>query len=215
MTYPQGPHGQGLPGQPGYPQQPAYPQGYPAQPGYQQGYPQAGGYAGANPGGFPPAPLPPGSTGGVGGVIAGVLAIMGGVLHGGFGSMTLFNSLTKEPDSFTTRSSSHIGDVFLSMSVIGGLLILAGGFMLLTRKPASRWLIGVGCVPIFVFGLGAFLAANADGSSVVGVITLPIVIFSVATVVFTFLPSTTRWIRAKRTPVAPQYFPQYPPPYQG
>ncbi len=174
------------------------------------------GIPGAYPGGFPPAPQAPASTGGVGGVIAGVLAIMGGLLHGCLGAMALVESLTKEPDSFTTRSSSHIGDVFLSMSVIGGLLILAGGFMLLARKPASRWLIGVGCVPIFAFGLGAFLGANADGDSTIGaVITLPIVIFSVATVVLIFLPSTTRWIRAQRTPVAPQYFPQYLPPYQG
>jgi hypothetical protein len=211
MTYPQGPYGQGFPGQPGYPQQPGYPPGYPAQPVYQQGYPPQVGY----PGGFPPGREPPASSGGVGGVIAGVLSIMGGLLHGGMGSLTLVDSLTKKPDPFTTRSSSHVGDWFLSMSVIGGLLILAGGFMLLSRKPASRWLIGVGCVPIFAFGLGAFLAANADGSGVVGVVALPIVIFSVATVVLTFLPSTTRWIRAKRNLIAPQYFPQYPPPHQG
>ena len=110
--------------------------------------------------------------------------------------------------------SSHVGHLFLAMSVVGGLLILVGGFMLLSRKPASRWLIGIGCVPIFAFGLGAFLAANADGAGPVGVIALPIVIFSVATVVLTFLPSTTRWMHAKRNLTAPQYFPQYPP-YQG
>jgi len=207
MTYPQGPYGQGFPGQqPGYQQQPGYPQAYPAQPAYQQGYPQ--------PGGYPPAPVPPPSTGGVGGVIAGVLSIMGGLLHGCLGAVTLVESLTKKPDPFTTRSSSHLGDWFLAMSVIGGLLILAGGFMLLSRKPASRWLIAVGCVPIFVFGLGAFLAANADGAGVVGVIALPIVIFSVATVVLTFLPSTNRWIHAKRNLIAPQPYPYYPP-YQG
>ncbi|WP_285030354.1 hypothetical protein [Mycolicibacterium sp. lyk4-40-TYG-92] len=205
MNHPQGPYGQGFPGQPGYPQ------GYPAQPGYQQGYLQPGGF----PGGYPATPEPPASTGGVGGVIAGVLAVMGGLLHGCLGAMALVESLTKKPDPFTTRSTSHVGDLFLSMSVIGGLLILAGGFMLLSRKPASRWLIGVGCVPIFAFGLGAFLAANADGSGVVGVIALPIVIFSVATVVLTFLPSTSRWIRAKGNPVAPQPYPYYPPPYQG
>ena len=214
MTYPQGPYGQGFPGQPGYPQQLGYPPGYPAQPAYQQGYPQPGAYPGGHPGSFPPAPLPPASTGGVGGVIAGVLSIMGGLLHGCLGAMALVESLTKEPGPFTTRSSSHVGHLFLAMSVVGGLLILVGGFMLLSRKPASRWLIGIGCVPIFAFGLGAFLAANADGAGPVGVIALPIVIFSVATVVLTFLPSTTRWMHAKRNLTAPQYFPQYPP-YQG
>ncbi|SEB17395.1 MULTISPECIES: hypothetical protein [unclassified Mycobacterium] len=213
MTYPQGPYGQGYPGQPGYTQQPGYPPGYPAQPVYQQGYPQTGGYPGAYPGGFPPAPVPPASTGGVGGVIAGVLAIMGGLLHGCLGAMALVESLTKEPGPFATRSPAHVGHLFLGISVVGGLLILAGGFMLLSRKPASRWLIGIGCVPIFAFGLGAFLGANADGDSTVGaVITLPIVIFSVATMVLTFLPSTGRWMRAKRNLIAPQPYPYYPPP---
>jgi hypothetical protein len=159
--------------------------------------------------------VPTASTGGVGGVIAAVLAIFGGVLHGGIGSMTLFDSLTKEPNAFGTRSSSRFGDLVLSVSVVGGLLILAGGFLLLARKPAGRWLIAVGCVPIFAFGLMGFLAASADGDGVVGtVIALPVAVFSVVTVVLTFLPSTTRWIRAKRNPVAPQPYP-YHPPYQG
>jgi hypothetical protein len=205
MTYPQGPYGQGFPGQPGYPQQPRYP----AQPVYQQGYPQAGAY----PGGYPPALVPPGSTGGIGGIIAGILAILGGVLHGGFGTVTLFDSLTKKPAPFTTRSSSHFGDLALSVPVVGGLLILAGGFMLLSRKSAGRWLIAVGCVPIFAFNLMAFLATVADGDGAVGVvIALPIAVFSVVTVVLTFLPSTGRWIRAKRNLSAPQPYPYYPPP---
>ena len=100
-------------------------------------------------------------------------------------------------------------------SVVGGLLILVGGFMLVSRKPVSRWLIGVGCVPIFVFGLGAFVAANAADDGVAGgVIALPIAVFSLATAVLTFLPSTSRWIRAKRNLIAPQPYPHYPP-YRG
>ena len=190
MTYPQGPYGQGFPGQPGYPQQSGYPQGYPVQLVYQQGYPQPGAYPGGYPGGFPPAPMPPAPPSGATGGIAGILAILGGVLHGGFGSVTLFDSLTKEPGPFTSRSSSHVGDMFLGMAVIGGLLILVGGFMLLSRKPVSRWLVAVGCVPIVAFGLGALLAASADGFDAAGVIALPILIFSVATFVLTLLPST-------------------------
>lgn len=112
-------------------------------------------------GGFPRTA--PASTGGVGEVIAGVLAIMGGLLHGCLGAMALVGvpyERSRTPSPPAPRTSTTYSDVGHRRSADPGRRLHAAG-----AQAGSRWLIGVGYVPIFAFGLGAFLGANADGDN--------------------------------------------------
>ncbi|OKH84313.1 hypothetical protein EB75_05225 [Mycobacterium sp. ST-F2] len=216
MTYPQGPYGQGFPGQPGPPQQPGYPgypqQGYPPQPVYQQGYPQPGAY----PGGFPPPPTPAAPSGGTA-VTAGVLALLGGLTHffGGSAQALGLSAMMRE-----SATDSGWGSLIAitTLNIISGAFLLAGALTLLMRKPVGRWLITAGCGISILSALinftltpdsiGDYSYSRGIGADMVGVL------FAIATIVLALVPSTTAWIQAKRNPVAPQYFPQYPP-YQG
>ncbi len=214
MTYPQGPYGQGSPGQPGYPQHPGYPQqpGYPAQPGYQQGYPQPGGF----PGGYPP--VPPAAPGGGTAVTAGVLALLGGLTHF-FGGAAQAVGLSAVMQDSGTGSGWGSLIAIVTLNIIGGAFLLPGALTLLLRKRVGRWLIAAGCgisiLSAFINftltpdSIGDYSYARGIGADLVGIL------FAVATIVLAWLPATAAWIQAKRTPVAPQYFPQYPPPYQG
>ena len=208
MTYPQGPYGQGFPGQPGYQQQPGYPQGYPPQPLYQQSYPQQAGY----PGMFPP-PGPPSSPGGGTAITAGVLALLGGLTHffGGLAQALGLSAIMRE-------SAADVGWGSLitvtTLNIIGGALMLAGALALFLRKKAGRWLIASGCgisilsalinITLTPESFGEYSYSRGVGADLVGVF------FAIATIVLALLPSTTAWIQAKRGPVAPQYFPPYP-----
>lgn len=216
MTYPQGPYRQGFPGQPGYPHQPGYPQGYPAQPGYQQGYPQPGAYPGGYPGGFPPPvqPVPP--SGGAA-VTAAVLSILGALANGGMGlsGLSSIARIRGESAAAFPGGTYPLAIMFCASGVLAAVLLLVGATMLLLRKMPGRWLIVTGCVLIIVGTVISYGLHNAiseyEGGPRFGVLGL---LFPILTMVLTLRPSTMAWIHAKRNPVAPQYFPQYPP-HQG
>lgn len=206
MTYPQGPYGQGFPGQPGYQQQPGYPPGYPPQPLYQQGYPPQTGY----PGIFPP-PGPPSSPGGGTAITAAVLAIFGGLLNfvmGLIGFAKIIGMKADSPDTFA-GGSYPLALGFVLLGVAGGLLLLIGAIMLLRRTMVARWLVVGGCSLAFLaamisFGLRSAISEYRGSGSVLNLL------FPILTIVLVLLPSTTAWIQARRGPVAPQYFPPYP-----
>ncbi|MGV0781117.1 hypothetical protein [Mycolicibacterium sp. XJ775] len=210
MTYPNGPYGQGLPGQPGYPQQPGYPPpqpGYPQQPGYPPpGYPQ-------QPYGMPPsAPVPPS---GVTGIIAGVLAGLGGLANvvGGlfmaFGLSILIGETSDAAGSAWTPLVAITG-----LNIVAGVLLLIGTVTLLLRKMIGRWLVAAGCsasILSTLINLTWTPSAIADYEYDRGVAAdLVGVIFPIATLVLVLLPSTAAWIRAKQNPIAPQPYPPYP-----
>lgn len=135
MTYPQHPgRPQGpYPGRQPYPGQPPYPgppggfpaQQYPGQPGYPAPYPQA-------PYGMPPA-KPSGATA----IIAGVLAVLGGLLYL-FGLITSVVQLTGAVSVYRTYYLYLVQDLLL----VGTLL--PGGILLFVRKPIGRLLTIVG-----------------------------------------------------------------------
>ena len=210
MTYPNGPYGQGLPGQPGYPQQPGYPPpqpGYPQQPGYPPpGYPQ-------QPYGMPPsAPVPPS---GVTGIIAGVLAGLGGLANvvGGlfmaFGLSILIGETSDAAGSAWTPLVAITG-----LNIVAGVLLLIGTVTLLLRKMIGRWLVAAGCsasILSTLINLTWTPSAIADYEYDRGVAAdLVGVIFPIATLVLVLLPSTAAWIRSKQNPIAPQPYPPYP-----
>ncbi|BBZ56681.1 MULTISPECIES: hypothetical protein [Mycobacteriaceae] len=215
MTYPQGPYGQGFPGQPGYPEQPGYPQGYPAQPVYQQGYPQPGGYPGGFPGGYPPVPSAPPSGGTA--VSAAVLSILGALANGGMGlsGLSSIARVRSESAAAFPGGTYALAVMFCLSGVVAALLLLAGATMLLMRKMPGRWLIVAGCVLVMAGTVISYGLHNAiseyEGGPRFGV---PALAFPILTLVLTLRPSTVAWLQAKRTPVAPQYFPPYPP-HQG
>ena len=201
MTYPQGPYGQGFPGQPGYPQ------GYPAQPVY----PQPGGY----PGGFPP--MPAAAPGGGTAITAGVLALLGGLTHF-FGGVAQALGLS----AMMHDSAADVGwgslITIVTLNIIAGALMLPGALTLLLRKQVGRWLIAAGSGISILSALinitstpdsfGEYSYSRGIGGDVVGIF------FAIATIALALVPSTTTWLAAKKNPIAPQYFPPYPP-YQG
>lgn len=197
MTYPNGPYGQGLPGQPGYPQQPGHPP---------PGYPQ-------QPYGMPPsAPVPPS---GVTGIIAGVLAGLGGLANvvGGlfmaFGLSLLIGETSDAAGSAWTPLVAITG-----LNIVAGVLLLIGTVTLLLRKMIGRWLVAAGCsasILSTLINLTWTPSAIADYEYDRGVAAdLVGVIFPIATLVLVLLPSTAAWIRAKQNPIAPQPYPPYP-----
>lgn len=219
MTYPQGPYGQGFPGQPRYPQQPGYPQGYPAQPVYQQGYPQPGGYPGMAP---MPAAAPSGGTA----ITAGVLAALGALAGLGSGIVALIGLAAIKTDSGLSHGADLGGGVYALLivgslaSIVFGAVLLTGAVMLFQRKMLGRWLVVGGCALAIVsnvIGFAVRSAATTGYPGYGGLAALPLLgmVFPITTIVLIMLPSTTAWIQAKRNAVAPQYFPQYPPPHRG
>ncbi|WIV55836.1 hypothetical protein [Amycolatopsis nalaikhensis] len=167
-----GPSG-GFPGQPdpgqqgysaasgGFPAQPGYPApgGFPAQAG-QPGYPPP-------PGGFPgqpyaPAPYPapgygmqPPKPSGVTAIIAGVLAVLGGLLY----LVGLVGSV------ITLADFGFVDWIFvvpLVKNLLLAALLLPGGILLFLRKPAGRMLTIVGCALAIVLTI-ASVVLNAVG----------------------------------------------------
>lgn len=194
MNYPNQPYGQGFSGQPGYFQQPGWPQ--------QPGYPQPG-----YPGGYPPPPRgPSGATG----ILAGLLALFGGLVGIGLGAVAIFAL-------FFSGQEERDARMFLS-PVIGfayALLLLIGAILLFRRKSIGRWLIIGGSAAVLVFW--AFLGGTVIGVSdeprrdlvAIGIRILAGLVFPILTLVMTFLPSTTKWIQAKPNRSAAQHYPPY------
>jgi len=211
MTYPQGPYGHGIPGHPGNPQPPGYPQGNPAQPYYQQGHPQPGGYSG----GYPPLMQSAPPSGGTA-ITAGVLALLGGLAHFFGGAAQALGLSAMMHDSPAGDWGSLVAVV--TLNIIAGALMLPGALALLLRKRVGRWLIAAGCgISIFSAlinimltpdSFGEYSYARGVGADLVGVF------FAIVTITLALAPSTTTWLAAKKNAVAPQYFAQYPP-YRG
>lgn len=210
MTYPNGPYGHGVPGQPSYPQQPGYPQqpAYAPQPGYPQpGYPQ-------QPYGLPPVPPP--APGGATGIIAGVLAGLGCLANLVGGSFMAFGlSILIGESSDATASGWGALIAITALNILAGLLLLIGTVTLLLRKMIGRWLVVAGCA---VSILSTLVNLTLTPSTIAGYeydrgVGADLVggIFPIVTLVLALLPSTAAWIRARQNPIAPQPHPPHPP----
>ncbi|MED5815785.1 hypothetical protein VST63_25790 [Mycolicibacterium sp. 050232] len=221
MSYPNGPYGQGFPGQPGYPQQPGFPQpGYPQQPGFPQpGYPQQSGFPGGQqPYGLPP--IPPAAPSGVTGIIAGALAVLGVLSNFGSGGIGLFALAVLGNEDAVGASDSISGGVrpwlivTAVLCLVSGLLLLIGAVTLFQRKMIGRWLVVAGCALTIISGLVSFGVSltKLEGYVPMGENALSLVglVFPIATIVLVLMPPTAAWIRAKQNPVAPQFYPPYP-----
>ncbi|WP_217155057.1 hypothetical protein [[Mycobacterium] fortunisiensis] len=229
MNYPNGPYGQGFPGQPGQPQQPGYQQQppYPQQPGYpppghpQEGFPQQGfgqqGFPGYPPsGGYPPQPylMPTGEPSGGTAITAAVLAALGGVagLVGGvLGAIGLAVGSTEADLSGGVYALLIVGILF---NFVFGLMIATGAVMLFQRKMLGRWLVVSACALAILSSLLSLGAAAAMSTSHVGLgggfFTFLGLIFPIATLVLALLPSTTAWLDARPDAAVPQHYPPYP-----
>jgi hypothetical protein len=202
MNYPYGPYGQGFPGQPGYP--PPLGPGFPPPPG--PSYPPPLGY----PGGQQPYPLPPApntSPSAVTGVIAAVLAGLGGVgnVVGGlvmaFGLAVMISESTYDVDTGEWTGLTAI----TMLNIVAGVLLSVGTVMLLFRKMTSRWIVVAGCavsivstfISLAMPSTFAEYQYSGKGADVVGLI------FPIATIVLVLLPSTAAWIRAKQNGAPP------------
>ncbi len=176
---------------------------------YQQ-YPSQGGYP-------PPgvAPKPNGATG----IIAAILAILGGVWF--FAGMVLH----------VIEISEHV----LYFLVIGAILdfvsaalLLLGGILLLMRKGAGRVLTAIGAaftlfmvlVTIVVRSLDLTFYFSYGGLTLfvgVGGVLIQVLIPAIATLVLALIPPTARWVAAGKQVVPPPHFgypqaaPGYPP----
>lgn len=212
MTFPNSPYGQGFPSTPGYPQQPGYPQhpGWPQQPGHFPGYPQPGYPAGYQPN------LPKGPSGATG-IIAAILALLGGPVGVCFGAMTVFIM-------FTDAEFDAIGVVLSLFGVAFGLALLLGAIALIRRRMIGRRLIIGGCAVAILSGLATLcdMAIGITGNpsrepAEIGLTIIVGLVFPILTLVLAMLPSTARWIQAKPAkphPVAAQAYqpsPAYPP----
>lgn len=210
MTFPSGPSG-GFPEQPGFSQQPSFgvqPPIFSHQPGYGQP---------GDPGS--PQPTPPRGPSGATAIIAGILALLGGL----FG--ILFGAL-----SVTVMVSDHkfdaIGVVFSLFGIAFGLVLFSGAILLWRRKVIGRWLIVGGCAVAILLGLLAFAelfigisgAPTRDAGAYVMLAVLGF-IFPIATLVLVLLQSTTKWILATQRPQDPASQGSSPfqgyPPHQG
>ncbi|MFE5570749.1 hypothetical protein ACFQ68_37545 [Amycolatopsis japonica] len=180
-----------------------------------QHYPPQGGYPA--PGAYPPpgmARQPSGATG----IIAGILAILGGLW-------------------FLAGTVSHVIELshyVISFLVVGAVLdfvsaalLLGGGILLLVRKRAGRVLTVIGSAGAIGFVALTFLF-RAIGSSFYfsyggvmlhfgfGWLLFVVLIPAIATLVLALIPPTGRWLAAKNTPTQPPNFgyppqPGYPP----
>ncbi|WP_326948982.1 hypothetical protein OG439_09395 [Amycolatopsis sp. NBC_01307] len=208
MTYPQhpgppqGPYPgqQPYPGQPPYPGQQPYPaQQYPGQPGYPPPYPQS-------PYGMPP-PKPNGATA----IIAGVLAVLGG-LQNLVGLIVGVVQLTGAVSVHWTYYLYLVQELLL----VGTLL--PGGILLFARKPIGRLLTIIGSglavlvtlvsVVLDVVGLWQFSAGIGGaylGGAIVG---LPLVLIpAAATLTLAIVKPTAVWC-GRPTPGAAGYPPR-------
>ncbi|MDV3123429.1 hypothetical protein M1247_00750 [Mycobacterium sp. 21AC1] len=161
----------------------------------------------------------PAPVSGTTGIFAGVLAGLGAVANLGGG---LLGFIGLAAAGFDTDTPGISGGVYalailgLLLSVVCGLVLLAGTVTLLQRKMIGRWLVVGGCALSIVgglisLGLAAALSSYAGfGGNFSGAApTVVGLIFPVVTIVLTLLPSTTAWIQAKQRPLTAPYYPPY------
>lgn len=196
MNYPHGPHGQGFPGQPVYGQPPGYPQqpGWPQQPGYPGGY----------------QPKPPGGPSGATGIIAGLLALVGGLVGTCFAVLSVIIMIMD-------GEFDVAGAIFGLLGIAFGLALFIGAILLFRRRMIGRRLVVGGCAVAILFGIAAIgdmvIGISGDPSREpvsIGFAVLVGIVVPVLTLVLAMLPSTAVWIRAKRNVLAPQFYPPYP-----
>ncbi|WP_410580464.1 hypothetical protein [Amycolatopsis sp. lyj-108] len=182
---------------------------------YQQ-YPPQGGYP--PPGAYPQqgmARQPSGATG----MIAGILAILGGLW---FLAGLAFHVI--ELVDFTV-SFLVIGAV---LDFLSAALLLSGGILLLLRKKAGRVLtvIGAGATILLVASIflmeaiGSHFFFSYSGVTShfgVGLLLIVVPIPAIATLVLALIPPTARWLAAKKQPALAGPPPNfgYPPPQPG
>ncbi|OBB94459.1 hypothetical protein A5779_19675 [Mycolicibacterium peregrinum] len=160
----------------------------------------------------PSAPVPPS---GVTGIIAGVLAGLGGLANVVGGLFMAFGlSILIGETSDAARSAWTPLVAITGLNIVAGVLLLIGTVTLLLRKMIGRWLVAAGCsasILSTLINLTWTPSAIADYEYDRGVAAdLVGVIFPIATLVLVLLPSTAAWIQAKQNPIAPQPYPPYP-----
>ncbi|GAC57972.1 hypothetical protein GOHSU_28_00270 [Gordonia hirsuta DSM 44140 = NBRC 16056] len=192
--------GQSYPGQPAYPGQP-----YPAA----QQYPNQPQFAG---GPYPGTP-PTGGPSGVTSRIAAILALLG-VIHM---LVLLVNTAGASVDDISGLTASQVDSIEtlntaqLVTAILVGLLLAAGGVLMLLRNVIGRWLVIGGCVLDIIVWLvvGIWLqqvlsdvsdrpgveldTAYATGMGIAWFIVL---LFPIVTLVLALVPSTTKWFAA-------------------
>ncbi|MFE6610320.1 hypothetical protein [Amycolatopsis sp. NPDC057786] len=180
-----------------------------------QQYPPQGGYPA--PGAYPPPGMgrqPSGATG----IIAGILAVLGGLWFLA-GVVSHVIELSQYVISFLV-----IGAV---LDLVSAALLLGGGILLLVRKRAGRVLTVIGAAGAIGFVALTFLL-RAIGSHFhfsyggvmlhfgFGWLLFVVLIPAIATLVLALIPPTGRWLAAKNTGTQPPNFgypqqPGYPP----
>ena len=188
------------------------------------------------PGAYPVPPAAPAQPRGGTAITAGVLAALGGLLSLGITAVSLFFLIViASIGSNFDRSDVEFLDSIFGVLAIGlvavviialvlgtllSVLLIAGAVLLFRRKMLGRWLVVSGCAVAIVSNLMTSVFTTAvtsdDWYSPEGVVSALLgLAFPIITMVLALLPSTTAWIRAEQNRAAPQYFPQYPPSYQG
>lgn len=151
-------------------------------------------------------PEPAASPSAVTAIITAVLAGLGGLLTLGNGILGLTGLAALAGDAglrtLALRSAGALTLTVLAtlLSVVCGVLLLAGTVALLRRKMIGRRLIVGGCVLIILgslISLGLRMATTAGygtpGTNGLAILSLAL---PIATLVLALLPSTTTWIRA-------------------
>ncbi|OZM73609.1 hypothetical protein CFN78_08760 [Amycolatopsis antarctica] len=165
--------------------------------------------------------MPPQRESGVTAIIAGVLAVVGGLFH-------LLGIFLQFADADVIFDEVYGVVAFIS-NIVLVLTLLPGAVLLFTRKPAGRLLVMGGAafaVVYFVGGLVWGLASTLPSTSLTssqagavagatGTILLVFMVPAIATFVLAIVPPTVRWIAAARAPQAGGYAqsqPLQPPP---
>ena len=213
MTFSSGPNDQGFPEQPGFSQQPSFgvqPPVFSHQPGFGQqppGSPQQPSYLGGN------QPTPPRGPSGATAIIAGILALLGGLFGILFGALSVAVMVGD-------HKFDAMGVVFSLFGIAFGLVLFSGAILLWRRKMTGRWFIVGGCAVAILLGLLAFAElfigiSGAPTREAGAYVMLAVVgfVFPIATLVLVLLQSTTKWISATQSPQNPA--PQGYSPFQG
>lgn len=168
-------------------------QGFPGQPVYGRppSYPQAG---------------PSGTTG----IIAGLLALVGGLVGTGFAVLSVIIMIMD-------GEFDVAGAIFGLLGIAFGLALFIGAILLFRRKTIGRRLVVGGCAVAALFGVAAIgdmvigISGEPSREPVsIGIAVVVGIVVPVLTLVLAMLPSTTAWIRAKRYAIAPQFYPPCP-----
>lgn len=160
----------------------------------------------------PEGPPPEASSSGITAIVTAVLAGIGALLTLGNGIAGLSGLAALAGDAglrtLALRTPGALALTVLAtlLSVVCGLLLLAGTVALLRRKMTGRRLIVIGCALIILgslISLGLNLATTARyGSYGISGLAILSLALPIATLVVALLPSTTAWIRAKQDLVA-------------